>query len=136
MNATINEVLVITGGVFLAGIGVIKIYLRKQLQKTGTRVNGVVIRIDSNIGIGKRNLYYPVFRFVTLENEVIIKRRTWGSNPSIYSEGERVEVIYDPTDKNHFIIDNFSGKVTGYILAIVGFALILSMIFDYILHQA
>ncbi|WPU96832.1 DUF3592 domain-containing protein [Mucilaginibacter sabulilitoris] len=105
MNATVNEVLAITAGAFLAGIGVIKIYLRKQLQKIGIKVNGVVIRIDTNIGIGKRNLYYPVFRFVTLENEIIVKRVTWGSNPSIYSEGEHVVVIYDPTDKNHFIID-------------------------------
>ncbi|MDN3582643.1 DUF3592 domain-containing protein [Mucilaginibacter flavus] len=125
-----NGVRMIAGmlGFFVVGIGVINIFLRSQLMKTGVRVPGKVIKIDEVVkGFKKR--YYPVFRYQTLDNETITQRSTIGYSMTLYIVGEQVKIIYDPTEKDNCIVDNLTGNSIGYLIAGGGIIVILAAIF-------
>jgi hypothetical protein len=134
MNATIDELILLAGGAFLTVLGVWKINERRKLLKIGIKVEGVVFKIEEEQD--KRGIsYYPVIRYVTLEKEWITKKYNTGTNPPAYKEGDTVNVIYDPIDKEHFIVDNLSGKITGLMLGLFGILLIVGVVIYYILHQ-
>jgi ribosomal protein L21E len=112
-------------GFFIVGIGVVRIILRRQLFKNGIRVPGTVVRIDESFEDGKP-MYHPVFTYQTVKGETITNRRAIGSNPTSFSVGEKVKIIYDPTEKDNYIVDNFRGNIVGYLIAAAGIIVILA----------
>jgi len=137
MNVTIDELLLIAGGAFLVVLGIGKLNERCKLLKTGAKAEGVVFSLEEEWGVGRERskLYYPVIRFVTLEKEWVTKRYDIGTNPSAYNEGDRVTVIYDKADIEHFIIDNITTKLLGPVCIIIGVLLMIGVVIYYILHQ-
>ncbi|GAA3958250.1 DUF3592 domain-containing protein [Mucilaginibacter dorajii] len=125
-----NGVRVILGmlGFFVFGFGVIKIFLRSQLVKNGVRVLGKVVRIDEKMdGVKKR--YYPVFTYQTINNETITRSSLVGYSMTLYSIGEQVKIIYDPTEKDNFIVDNLTGNAVGHLIAACGVIMMLVAVF-------
>jgi len=137
MNATIDELILLAGGTFLIVWGIGKINERRKLLKSGIKVDGVVFRLEERLSSGKNRmlLYYPVIRYVTLDKNWITEEYGFGSKPSVYKEGDIVKIIYDPADYKHFIIDNFLSKVLGWVLALIGVAILAGVLIYYILNQ-
>jgi len=137
MNATIDELILLAGGTFLIVWGIGKINERRKLLKSGIKVDGVVFRLEERLSSGtdRMLLYYPVIRYVTLDKNWITEEYGVGSNPSVYKEGDIVKIIYDPADQKHFIIDNFSTKIFGWVLALIGVAILAGVLIYYILNQ-
>jgi hypothetical protein len=137
MNATIDELILLAGGAFLIVWGIGKINERRKLLKSGIKVDGVVFKLEERLSSGtdRMLLYYPVIRYVTVDKNWITEEYDVGSNPSAYKEGDIVKIIYDPTDYKHFIIDNFLSKVLGWVLALIGVAILVGVLIYYILNQ-
>ena len=138
MNITVNEWIILAVGLFAIVWGIGKVNERRKLLKTGIKVVGVVFKLEKRLGSGKDRipLYYPVIRYVTLNEEWITKEYDEaGSNPSMYKEGEKVNVIYDPDDNNHFIIDGFMNRILGFVGIAVGVLIITGVFIYYILKQ-
>lgn len=138
MNTTIDELLLLAGGTFLVVLGIGKLNERRKLLKTGAKVEGVVFSLEKVRGSGKGYYtydYFPVIRYVTLEKEWVTKRYDIGTNSSAYNEGDRVIVIYDKADIEHYIIDNITTKLLGPVCIIIGILLMLGVGVYYILNQ-
>lgn len=137
MNVTIDELLLLAGGTFLVVLGIGKLNERRKLLKNGAKVEGIVFSLEEEWGVGKERskLYYPVIRFVTIEKEWVTKRYGTGTNPTAYNEGDRVIVIYDKVDNEHFIIDNITTKLLGPVCVIIGILLMIGVGIYYILNQ-
>ncbi|SDD48110.1 Protein of unknown function [Mucilaginibacter pineti] len=136
MNVNYDELILLTGGAFLAVLGAGKFNERRKLIKTGVKVNGVVFRIEeSTDDETNSSMYYPVIRYLTEDKEWITETYKLGSRPSVYKEGDSVSVIYDPANYKHFIIDNTFTKFLAPVLFIIGVLLIASVIIYYVLHQ-
>lgn len=137
MNVTIDELLLLAGGTFLVVLGIGKLNERRKLLKNGAKVEGIVFSLEEEWGVGKERskLYYPVIRFVTIEKEWVTKRYGIGTNPAAYNEGDRVIVIYDKVDNEHFIIDNITTKLLGPVCIIIGVLLMIGVVVYYILNQ-
>jgi hypothetical protein len=107
----------------------------KKLRKTGIKVEGIVFSIEhevrSNDSMG---LYYPVIRYVTLQDEWITKRYNVGSRPSSYSEGDTVTVIYDPNDTSVFMLNDSVSKIAPLAGIILGLIMIIAAVGMYILQ--
>jgi hypothetical protein len=137
MNVTIDEWIIFTVGVFAIVWGIGKMSERRKLLKTGIRVEGVVFKLEERFSNNKDRMpiYYPVIRYLTLNKEWITKEYESGTNPSAYKEGDIVNVIYDPDDNNHFIIDGFLNRIFGFVLIIIGILTIAGVFVYYILKQ-
>lgn len=83
---------------------------RKKLLAAGIQAEGVVFQLNyvNDISVdtssGSTGMYYPVIRFLTKENEWITQQYDIGRYPSVYKEGDKVVIFYDPTDPTNFII--------------------------------
>jgi hypothetical protein len=132
MNATIDELILLAGGVFLTVLGIGKMRGRRKLLKNGIRVEGRVIENHFSVS---GQIYYPVIRYVTLEKDWVTKKYDIGSSPPAFKEGETVKVIYSPDNHEQFMLDNWHSKLFAPALIIVGIALIASVIAYYVMHQ-
>jgi hypothetical protein len=145
MNVNYDELILLVGGAFLLVLGIGKRNEREKLLKTGFKVEGVVFDIEKSWsvidgvvddGVSGRNFnYYPIIRYVTLEKEWVTKKYEIGTNPSTYNIGDKVTVIYDAMDIEHFIIDNYQTKLAGLIFIVVGVTLIMGVIMYFFINQ-
>ena len=138
MNVNYDELILLAGGAFLTVFGIGKLNERGKLIKSGVKVEGVVFDIETSWGTGsdsRSTTYYPIIRFVTTDKEWITEKYDIGSNPSVYSVGDKVTVIYDITDYKHFLIDNTQTKLLGPALIAVGTLLILGVIMYFFINQ-
>jgi hypothetical protein len=138
MNVTIDEMILITGGVLLTVSGIGKISERNKLVKTGIKVDGIVFKLEKRRGSGSgaNTLYHPVIRYVTLEDkEWITEEYGIGTDPPMYKEGETIKIIYDRAYNRHFIIDGRLNKIIGPTLLIAGVLLMLAVAVYYMLNQ-
>lgn len=87
-------------GLLLAGI--IKSREKSRLKNYGIKVKGIVYSLELN---RKSQVYYPVVRFRTKQQEWITKKMDFGTNPPQYAEGSRVDLIYDPDEPENVDID-------------------------------
>jgi hypothetical protein len=115
-------------GFFVMGFGAIKIFIRRQLFKNGIRVIGTVVGIDERRDDGKL-MYHPIFTYQTINNEEITHRSATGYSVSMFSIGDEVKIIYDPSEKDNFIVDNLMGNIVGYLIAAPGVIVILGVLF-------
>ena len=132
MDIIIDEAIVGAVGAFLLVLGIGKKDERKKLISNGIRVPGVVHQMDYSGG--NSSSCYPVIRFVTLEAEWITE--TYRVDPGLasYEEGDNVNVIYDPADHKHFVLDDTSTKLLGPVYIAGGAALIIGALVYYLLH--
>jgi len=139
MNVNYDELIMLTGGAFLAVWGFAKMNERSRLLANGVKVEGIVFEIYAELDY-KRNsdpgkTYYPIIRFVTTEKEWVTKKYEFGSNPAAYNVGDKVKVVYDPADIEHFIIDDWGSVLTWPIVAAVGVLLILGVVIYFFTMQ-
>ncbi len=114
--------------VFVIGAGFIKIWLRRQLRKRGIKVQGTIIALEISYGSNNKRLWHPVYRYTTLDNEVITHRSHMGYSPCPYSEGDSVSILYDATEKDNFIVDSFWRDFVGYAITFVGVILLIAFL--------
>jgi hypothetical protein len=107
-------------GLFIACIGIFKLYLRRQLLKNGIRVPGTVISVDITHSSDNTRLYHPTFYYVTIKGEEVTYRSNVGYSPSLYSVNEKVNIVYDPTEKDNFVVDTFISNNIGYLIVLFG----------------
>lgn len=96
---------------------------RKLLQK-GTRVDGSVLQIIHD-GHSISPTYYPVVRFTTADNNLVTEKYKFGGNKCLYKEGDNVQVIYDPTNPERFILGDARSKALSPVFIYGGTLLIL-----------
>jgi hypothetical protein len=110
----------------------------QMLLKRGIRVKGEVIEIKAKTNWssvdGFSTTYYPVIRYVTNHGPIVGKYDLISSNPSVYEQWEAVSVIYDPFNDKNFIIENTSSNISGPLLMVIGFAVIVAALVFYILE--
>ncbi|MEO6980167.1 MAG: DUF3592 domain-containing protein [Mucilaginibacter sp.] len=138
MNVNYDELIMLAGGAFVMVFGIGKLNERKQLLAKGVKVKGVVFDIEKNWDMDNGSTttqYYPIVRYVTTEMEWITKKYQVTSGLSVYKIGDEVTVVYDPSDIEHFIIDDGKTKWLGPVFVAVGIALILGVIIYFFVNQ-
>lgn len=146
MNVNYDELILLTGGAFLAVWGFAKMNERSKLLEKGVKVEGIVFDMEDSWDVANiipdydnkhssQRLYYPVIRFVTAEKEWVTKTYKMGSNPPAYEVGDKVKVVYDTADIEHFILDDWGSMLTWPIVASVGVLLILGVVIYFFTMQ-
>lgn len=82
-------------------------YSSHQLVTTGATTHGTVVRIESSGTRKGGSVNHPVVRFATNDGKVIEGRGNLGTRPSQYQQGDTVQVFYDKSDPNRWLINNF-----------------------------
>ena len=122
-DAIIRACFIIMGSFALA-IAVKMQRKRTLLKKAGLVTEGVIIKMEKDDDPESTN-QYPVVRYITFDEQVIILRHDVGRNPPAYHTGQQVQILYDPTAPEKFVIG--SGKIAWDVLefAVVGSAFII-----------
>ena len=110
MESIETVIVLFIAGLAILLIGIYRYGQRVQLLKTGVRVGGFVFQVINN---GNGNYYYPVVRFVTNSNDTVTEKYKVTANQWSYKEGQNVQIIYDPLNPGHFIVDDGLGKTVG-----------------------
>lgn len=115
-------------------IGAIYLYLDKQsFLKTANVAPGLVVELRASRS-DNSTTYSPVVSFTAKDGRQIEFTSSVSSNPPSYSEGESVEVVYDPANPYEANINGFSSLylgplilgILGTVFFLVGFSIILS----------
>ncbi|WFU37380.1 DUF3592 domain-containing protein [Bradyrhizobium sp. CB82] len=84
-------------GLLLLALGLFKVggtvAFLARAERTEARFVGAVARSAGNHG---GTFLYPRFRFLTVDGRSITFTSSSGSTDQPYSDGERVEIVYDP----------------------------------------
>ncbi len=91
----------IMGVCFIIG-GLIKMKDNRYLKVYGIKVKGIVYALER-----EGDHYHPVVRFRIKKEEWITKKLDSGTNPSLFSEGDPVNLLYDPEDPEVVQLDSF-----------------------------
>ncbi len=74
-----------------------------KLKKTGIRVQGIIFELTGGDSEGNS---YPVMRFLTQKDEWITGKPKNNIATSFQKQGDKVSIIYDPSDPNNFVCDS------------------------------
>jgi len=140
MNVNYDELIMLAGGAFVMVFGIGKLNERKKILAKGVKVEGVVFDIEKNWDMdagdtSSTTQYYPVIRYVTAEKEWVTKKYEVTGGLNLYKVGDKVTVVYDPDEIEHFIIDDGKTKWLGPVFITVGIALILGAIIYFFVKQ-
>jgi len=102
-----------TGAIFsIAGLAILATaYIpvhRLLLLRTGTRTEGTVLRLDRDTSNRPGNNHpglYPVVQFTSTDGTIVRFLDRVGSNPSPYTVGDHVPVMYQPGKQDTAMID-------------------------------
>ena len=87
-------------GLLLAAIGIF-IWIRTQaFLSTAQETKGTVIRMVSSSSSEGGISYAPVFKFTTIQGQVIEVEEKISSNPPQFQTGQVIDILYDPQDPN------------------------------------
>lgn len=75
----------------------------RKISNHGTEVKGIVFNVEQLVGT-YNNISYPIVRFLTKENDWVVKSSRIGLIPGIYKKGKEVSVIYQNDNPNNFFI--------------------------------
>lgn len=111
-------------GVILIGVGVFMYFRAGQLTKVcteGTTATVVSMREDmtSDADSGMRYLYYPIIEYV-VGDRTMTKELGSGSNPPAYSINDKVEILYNPSNVEEFIVKGENQNIAWIIFGAVG----------------
>jgi len=123
-------------GMLLTGLGVFSLVVslkrlrsRRDLARNGKLAHGVVCAIAERpqpYNYRKSTGYAPVIRFATEQGAEIKYTPAEWTKTSVFSEGDRVEVVYDPLDPQLAMIrDPRVNRKALLIMAGVGAAFLL-----------
>lgn len=71
---------------------------------------------------------YPVIHFKTADGHSFTVKSRTGTNPSPYSVGQTIPILYDPDNPKNMRTNDFSGRWTGAMIA--GACLLVFILFD------
>lgn len=92
-----------------------------NVKRTAVAAEGDVVALRTGEGDDGGTLYYPVIRFADRGGQEHMLYSRMGSRPAAFAVGERVTVLYDPTNPDHASIDSFFGLwAVPAILGIIG----------------
>lgn len=114
-------------GLVFAGVGGWFYWASASLTQSGERVQGVVIDLERSRDSDGDTTYRPVVEYTDQNGTKHQFVESVGSNPSAFSRGEQVEVIYDPWEPEEAIIDSFTTRYL-FPLAFGGFGSIFALI--------
>jgi hypothetical protein len=83
-------------GSLLFVIGIFIWIRTRAFVGSSQEVKGTVIRMLSSSGSEGGTVYAPVFRFTTIQGQVMEVEEKVYSNPPGFSVGESVDILYDP----------------------------------------
>jgi hypothetical protein len=83
-------------GALLFVIGVFLFIRTRAFISSSQEVKGTVIRMLSSSGSEGGTVYAPVFKFTTIQGQVIEVEEKVYSSPPGFSVGEVVDMLYDP----------------------------------------
>jgi len=140
MNVNYDELIMLTGGAFVMVFGIGKLNKHKKILAKGVKVEGVVFDIEKNWDMdagdtSSTTQYYPVIRYVTTEKEWVTKKYEVTGGLNLYKVSDKVTVVYDPDEIEHFIIDDRETKWLGPIFIAVGIVLIVGVIIYFLMNQ-
>jgi len=111
--------LVIVSGIFLL-VGVKLWQKGNHLLLNGKKTKAVIFKNNFKSSGSNGGLYYPVVRFTTQKHEWITKELSIGYSPA-RSEGEKIEVIYDPDQPTNVEINaTFQLEILPRLLVAMG----------------
>jgi hypothetical protein len=123
----ISEIIGLLIGIAIFIVGIRTSRKRQRLINNGRRVKAAIYDIEQGDGDA---LYYPVIRFITVNDEWITKRYYKGRPYGSYIKGKLVTVIYNKTHPENFVIDDMQLQLTGSILTVIGvITIVLSIAF-------
>ncbi len=134
-NENINLLVVFLIGIALLVFGNFKRTQRTRLIASGIRTEATVLRIESSFtGADQTPSYYPVVSYNNSQNETFVKTYGVSVNYNTYKPGDSVNIIYDSTDNNEFIIDDKRSKAIGPVFMVVSLAVIIFALVQYFFH--
>jgi hypothetical protein len=91
----IGTVFGLVGGLLFV-IGVFLFIRTRMFISSSQEVKGTVIRMLSSSGSEGGTVYAPVFKFTTIQGQVMEVEEKVYSSPPGFSVGEVVDILYDP----------------------------------------
>jgi hypothetical protein len=91
----IGIVFSLVGGLLLV-VGVFLFIRTRAFVSSSQETKGTVIRMLSSSGSEGGTVYAPVFKFTTIQGQVIEVEEKVYSSPPGFSVGEVVDILYDP----------------------------------------
>lgn len=88
-------------GVILLGAAVWMGSASARFSGSAMHATGTVIELIEKESSSHVTTWYPVIRFTTADEHIITFESGTGSNPSMYRQGQEVEILYDPADPLH-----------------------------------
>jgi len=123
----------------LIGIIFLIIYLLqkdklKLYRKLGIKTQG---RVTDLIVEGRNRMYHPVVRFTLADGYHVNHKSSFGSRPSLFKEGETVELLHLPEKPEDFIIISKNSERLHIVFMIIGLLafgyFLFNLIKDYVL---
>jgi len=110
-------------GVILLGGSVFFYFRAGELAKVCTeKTTATVVNMREDFAYeegGMRYIYYPIIEY-TVNNEQITGELGSGSNPPLYSVNETLEILYNPSNAEEFIVAGENQNLTWIILGGLG----------------
>jgi hypothetical protein len=94
------------GVVLLVGSAIAFVHT-KRFVSGSERATGTVIDLSSRTDSDGTVVYHPIVRFTTAEGRTVQFVSGSGSSPAAQSEGDSVEVLYDPDDPQDAKLSGF-----------------------------
>ena len=119
-----TELIILFGSAIFIIVGIILWRKGSHLLSNGKKATAVIFKNNVKRSGSDGDLYYPVVRFTTDEQEWITQELSIGYSPA-KPEGTKLEVIYDPEDptiveiNSSFQLEIFPRLLTA--IGIVGF---------------
>lgn len=92
-----------------------------RLRRTGIKVQGTIFEFGETDPDGNR---YPVIRFLTQNDEWITGKPKYNIATNFQKIGEKVSIIYDPSNPNYFVNDSAMYVFTNVALGIGGLCML------------
>ncbi len=126
-------------GIVFFSIGIIVNLLRiKNIKRCTMVTKGKVIRVErriSRINHVRKVLYHPVYSYYANGYHIEVEDSV-GTNPACFSEGQDVEIHYDPSNIRKFYVGNSNLiKILSVVFMGLGaFLMSISLIFFVIIY--
>lgn len=94
------------GGLIFISTYIIKYKKRKDYEKHGIRVLGIVLEVKLFYDRSRQRQYYPIVKYALEDGTWMIEKYSDGSSPASFKKGEQVEVLYNRKEPSSYIIVN------------------------------
>ena len=95
-------------GLLLVAIGAFLLVRTKTFISTAQETKGTVIRMLSSSGSEGGTVYAPVFQFTTIQGQSIEVEEKVYSSPPQFSQGQVVDILYNPQDPSRARVKKWS----------------------------